>query len=154
MVCLELRLRPRGFSLLDLLAALTLTGIALAACLPALSSLLTRRPLEQECRRLRYKLDELELRSAKTGRDYRVTLSATSYAALRADNDYPLFSRQLPAPLHIDLESGQDASIMFYGGGTADPATIRLGDGRNSCAIAVSLRGRVRFSEGLTDAGL
>lgn len=149
------RARSDGFSLLELLCALGVMGLVLAAGLPRLSALLPRLAADQAVRRLAGDLELARVKAIHRNTRVRTIVDVTAGEYLVEVESEGRFAaegpaRRLPPGVAFDaaestrVSEGKISITYVPHGNTADNATIvaRAGDERRR--VIVSSAGRVR----------
>lgn len=138
----------RGFSLLDLLLALSLLGVLTAATLPSLARLGRPNLLRTEATRLRLLVERLVAEASLGEAEISLLLETDSYTASQKSAESILLveTHRLPASVSIDPAQSSAAEVVIYAGQVSAPASIALTGGGATCFLRISLRGRVTQS--------
>ena len=134
-----------GFSLIEILATLSIIGIVITLAIPQFRSHSTGLALRNEARALQTFL-ELSAAYALTARaTVAITGSDKSTSASQSDGTI-LYSHRIQHGASLDLLASSALPLYFYPTLSASPATLTLTKNSRTCAVIISLRGRVRSS--------
>jgi prepilin-type N-terminal cleavage/methylation domain-containing protein len=132
-----------GFTLLELLAATSIIAITLATATNSIATYHRGQKLFSAASSLRLLVERTYCHALATRQEMLVVIEPTMARALNnADKEKErlLFK----APLAPELRGNQPQEIRLYSSLSASPTTVTLRLGKNTCAVIVSLRGRVR----------
>lgn len=129
-----------GYSLIELWLVLGLVAILLCAGAASLQSTVESQALKSETKQIVSLLDNLSVRAMQHEKDIRLEIQSTGYAGY--SNNICFLQGTLPRPLKF--EEASTKSLLFLKNGVSSPGTLRLSDGKRTCLIILSLRGRVR----------
>ncbi len=131
----------RGFTVIELLAALTVFGILVTIALPGWNRLLPAFDLSSSARIVHSELQSIKIRSAAEAASYRLAYAAGGTAIEVQRDSKTLAVKPLPAGVSI----AQPGSITFSPRGTASGNRVRLVGRHGACQqVVVSATGRVR----------
>jgi prepilin-type N-terminal cleavage/methylation domain-containing protein len=134
-----------GFSLLESLTVLALTGIILAISAPQVSDISRRLSLKGEASAVRLFLERCLSFSLAARRTVQVAISQSDLSAATEDGTQ-LFNHKLKQGVTFSGDLTARDPLTFYQTISASPKTLTISKGSLSCSIIVSLRGRIRFS--------
>ncbi len=131
----------RGFTVIELIAALTIFGILVAIALPGWNRLLPGFELSNSARLVHSELQSIKIRSATENASYRV-----AYVAGGTDIEVQRDSKTLAIkPLPAGVSISKAGSVTFSPRGTASGNRVRLVGRHGACQqVVVSATGRVR----------
>ena len=131
----------RGFSMIEVLAAIALAGILAGLALPGWNRLLPSLHLASSVRVVQSELQAIKMRAAAENVSYRFVYQSNAAVYAIEKNGNPLVSKPLPDGVSI-TEAG---AIAFSPRGTASGNRVRLQSRDGSCQqVVVSPTGRVR----------
>jgi prepilin-type N-terminal cleavage/methylation domain-containing protein len=131
----------RGFSLIELLAALTLAGIVASLAFPGWNRLLPTHNLHSAVRVVQSDLQSIKMRAAAESVSYRFVYQTNAPEYSIEKNGSPLLTKALPQGVSIT----QAGAISFSPRGTASGNRVRLRSWDDACQqVVVSPTGRVR----------
>lgn len=131
----------RGFTMIELLAALTLSAIMAALAIPAWNRLLPAQHLSSATRVVQSELQSIKVRSIAENANYRLVYLANASEYSIERNGSPQTSKVLPDGVSIT----KAGVISFTPRGTAGANRVRLQNRDGACRqIVVSATGRVR----------
>jgi prepilin-type N-terminal cleavage/methylation domain-containing protein len=132
----------RGFSVVELITAVALMGIAAAIAVPSWMSLSPTYSLNNSIRQIQSELHSIKMRAAAEGVAFQMMYSqgASAYS-IRRDAE-TVATKPIPEGTTIT----KDGMISFSPQGTAAGNRVRLRNGAGICKqIVVSATGRVRI---------
>jgi prepilin-type N-terminal cleavage/methylation domain-containing protein len=130
-------IKPKGFTLFEVLIVLALITILFGISLPELSKYFDRINLQQSSNSIISILSNSKRQAQEKFVKQEITILTQE---LHASNR-PLFS--LPAHFHFEATFPGN-KIFFHGSGVASPGTLKIVSNQNSsCTVSMSLRGRV-----------
>ncbi|MDH3446406.1 MAG: prepilin-type N-terminal cleavage/methylation domain-containing protein [Deltaproteobacteria bacterium] len=131
----------RGFSVIELLAALSILGILTAIALPAWNKLLPAFDLSSSARLVHSELQAIRIRSAVENTSLRIAYAAGgTNIGVQRDSSTLVFK---PLPGGVSIATA--GSISFSPRGTASGNRVRLVGRHGACQqVVVSATGRVR----------
>jgi hypothetical protein len=132
----------RGASLLETMVVLVVTAVLVAGTVTGVHAMRSSLVLRLESDRLRLVLE----------RAYALALTSDCATRIAIEGNRVTISKEaqmiesyrtargvtLEPPAHLD------GFLRFYPSHAASPATITIRSGSNSCAVTISLRGRIR----------
>ena len=131
----------RGFSMIELLAALTLTAILVGLALPGWNRLLPAQHLTSAARIVQSELQSIKMRAAAENVGYRFVYQANALEYSIEKSGSILAVKTLPEGVLIT----KAGAISFSPRGTANGNRVRLQVGDGSCQqVVVSPTGKVR----------
>jgi len=131
----------RGFSIIELLAALTIAGILAGLALPGWNRLLPGQHLTSATRVVHSELQSIKMRAAAQNLSYRLVYTANSLEYSIEKNGNLVSTKPLPDGVSIT----KGGTISFSPRGTASGNRVRLQSRDGSCQqVIVSPTGRVR----------
>jgi prepilin-type N-terminal cleavage/methylation domain-containing protein len=130
-----------GFSVIELIAVLSLMAILLAIGVPASNKLLLSYQLNSSARRVQTELQNIKMRAAAENLGFQFAYSAGSGSySIRRDGSV-LVTKPLPEGIQIT----QAGTVSFSPRGTAGANRIRLRSSEGGCKqVVVSFTGRIR----------
>jgi Tfp pilus assembly protein FimT len=133
-----------GFHVTELLAGLLLCALLVSLAASSFAGLVQKKTLRFEAMRLKATLQQLMLDARQREEDMLLEVEARRYTARRKGvNGGVLFRYQFKQPVRARLAAGQMAVVACYRSGANTPATLVLEDGKSSCKVVLSLRGRI-----------
>jgi prepilin-type N-terminal cleavage/methylation domain-containing protein len=131
----------RGFSIIELLAALTLAGILAGLALPGWNRLLVSQHLASSVRVVQSDLQAIKMRAVTENAAYGFVYQANAPDYAIEKNGKPIATKPLPETVSIT----KAGAISFSPRGTASGNRVRLQSRDGSCEqVVVSPTGRVR----------
>ncbi|NMC63700.1 MAG: hypothetical protein GYA55_11110 [SAR324 cluster bacterium] len=130
----------RAYTLLEMCIVLCLVAIFLGAGTLSLKANIQSQRLKAEAKHMVVILDSLSLEARQKEKDIHLDINETGYAGYR--DKICFLQGSLPKPLKFS--EGSSKALIFLRNGVSSPGTLRLSDGKKTCLIVVSLRGRVR----------
>jgi type IV fimbrial biogenesis protein FimT len=131
----------RGFSVIELLAALTIVGILAGIALPAWNRFLSFFALSNSARLVHSELQGIRIRSAAENASFRLAYAAGA-TKIEIQRDSKTF---VVKPLPDGVSIAKAGSITFSPRGTASGNRVRLMNREGFCQqVVVSPTGRVR----------
>ena len=143
-------LSDRGFTLVEIVVALSLISILLAIAIPEWGTLLPTFRLNSSARQVQSELNRVKARAVSENTNFRLVFSAASYSIERDNGTgYETTGEGKPLPEGIDIRSTTTSTLGFTARGTATPGTggtVKLCNikeaGKN---VVVSSTGRIRI---------
>jgi len=135
-----------GFTLVELLIALMITGIIAAIAVPRFSGLIKNYKLANAARVVWLDLHRAKMMAIKQGRSMRVDFAATSYNIVRVDTATVVLSRNLSVdyPSITFNTTETTPSVSFGSTGTANGGTVVIQQGPTSSKhFTIALTGRI-----------
>ena len=132
-----------GYTLLEVLVALSIISIGLTTAASSLATYQRDQKLSRTASSLRYLIERTYSQALATRQEMLVVIEPSMARALAAsgkEEEHLVFK----APLAPELRNNQPHEIRLYPSISASPATVMLRLGKSRCAVIVSLRGRVR----------
>lgn len=131
----------RGFSVIELLAALTIVGILAAIAIPAWNRFLSFFALSNSARLVHSELQSIRIRAAAENASFRLAYAAGA-TNIEVQRDSKTFAIK---PLSDGVSIAKAGSITFSPRGTASGNRVRLASQEGLCQqVVVSPTGRVR----------
>jgi prepilin-type N-terminal cleavage/methylation domain-containing protein len=130
-----------GFSLIELVTALSLMGILLAIGIPAWNKLFSSYQLDNSARLVQTELQNIKMRAAAENLGFQFAYGSGSaiYTIRREGTDL------VTKPLPDGVEISQAGTVSFSPRGTAGGNRIRLQNREGICKqVVVSATGRIR----------
>jgi prepilin-type N-terminal cleavage/methylation domain-containing protein len=130
-----------GFSLIELVAALTVMAIVAAIALPGWNRILPGFHLESSARQIQSELHSIRMRAAAENLNFQFvyTEGASDYTIQREGKNW------VTKPLSDGISISKGGTISFSPRGTARANRVRLQSRDGSCEqVVVSATGRVR----------
>ena len=135
--------KSSGFSLIELLIVVLISGIALLATVLSIKNLAGSIRLKTTSAHVTAILERVSLEAVEARRDYSIAFS-NGKVVVTSDN---ALKETLSLQKGISLASIKPKStLQFYKSSVATPSVLTLTDGRKICAIVISLRGRIKNS--------
>ena len=135
----------RGFSLPELIICMAITSISVGIAVPRTLSFLNQVYLKGEATSVRLFIESAYAHALSS--QQRITVSLTPYMLEGRRESGELLGRYSTRHrVLIDPDSVNGRTLAFYPTIAASPATIQLSRSGRSCAVIISLRGRVRVS--------
>lgn len=133
-----------GFSLIDLVVTLAITGTVLGTAAISLQRIGERHTLMQATHRLRLTLEDAYVQALKTR--IPTTLTVAPHQILVATPN-SLYKRVVPFPVSVLLtpHTPGQSTITMYPSLAVSPRQIDVTHGRVGSSVIISLRGRVRI---------
>ena len=131
----------RGFSVIELIAALAIVGLLSAIALPGWNRFITSFHLSSSARLVHSELQSLRIRSATENASFRLAYAAgaTNVELQRDGQTWAV------KPLPTGVSITKAGSIAFSPRGTASANRVRLSSREGACQqVVVSATGRVR----------
>lgn len=143
-------LSDRGFTLVEIVVALSLFSILLAIAIPQWGTLLPAFRLNSAARQIQSELNRVKARAVSENTNFRLVFLAASYSIERDNGTgYEPTGESKPLPEGIDVRSTTTSTLGFTARGTATPGTggtVKLCNikeaGKN---VVVSSTGRIRI---------
>ena len=135
----------QAFSLIDLMVALAIATVLMAASWPSLIGLTSNKDLRIEANKLETTIEDLILKSSQAESDLSLILYSQRYQIVKSSSGETVESTSLKPSVSIALED-ENKEISFYSSGVNSPASIILKSKGRECRVILSLRGRVRTS--------
>jgi len=130
----------KAHTLLELCLVLGMAAILIGAGTLSLQSSIKSKKIKAEAKHLVVLLDSLSVQARQHEKDIRLQINETGYAGYK--DKICFLQGSLPKPLKfID---GTSQALLFLRNGVSSPGTLRLSDGKETCFVIISLRGRVR----------
>lgn len=139
-----------GFTLVEIVVALSLFSILLAIAIPQWGTLLPTFRLNSAARQIQSELNRVKARAVSENTNFRLVFLAASYSIERDNGTgYETTGEGKPLPEGIDVRSTTTSTLGFTARGTATPGTggtVKLCNikeaGKN---VVVSSTGRIRI---------
>lgn len=139
-----------GFSVIELIAVLSLMAILLAIGVPASNKLLLSYQLNSSVRRVQTELQNIKMRAAAENLGFQFAYSAGSGSYSIRRDGIVFVTKPLPEGIQI-VQAG---SVSFSPRGTAGANRIRLRSSEGGCKqVVVSPTGRIRVCSPNTCTG-
>ena len=132
-----------AFTLLEALVVISIISITLATATNSLATYQRAQKLSGAASSLRLLIERSYSHALATRQEMRVVIEPTMARALTSA-DIERERLVFKAPLAPELRNNQTQEIHLYPSLSASPATATLRLGKSTCAVIVSLRGRVR----------
>lgn len=143
----------RGFSLVEMMVALAILGLLTAAVLMTLPPQGPR--VSDEAERLAGRLEHAREAALTANRSVEVTLEPQGLAFREQRRgewtpltDGPFQPRPWPEGLSVSVEADGRRAVRFDSTGAAEPATVRLSNGRHVARLVVDAQGEVQVHDG------
>ena len=133
-----------GFSLIDLVVTLAITGTVLGTAAISVRRIGERHTLMQVSQRVRLTLEEAFVNSVKTQTTTLLTIEPHHITEAPANGEPPRIVR-FPASVRLTPHTPSDRTITIYPSLVASPRQIDITHGGLTSAVIISLRGRVRI---------
>lgn len=130
-----------GFSVIELIAVLSVMAIVLVIAVPASNKLLVAYRLNSSARRVQTELQNIKMRAAAENLGFQFAYSAGSgsYSIRRDGNVF------VNRPLSDGVQITQSGTVSFSPRGTAGANRVRLRNSEGACKqVVVSSTGRIR----------
>lgn len=131
-----------GLQLFELLLVLLLSAVCLAFPLLSVSEIRSRQQVNFEALKLRLAIEGVSLHCLQTKTKGKIVLRQNSYTLF--STKHPARTFNLKPPVKIETNPKDDRRIIFYSDAVHSPTRIRISDGKRTCDLFLSLRGRVR----------
>lgn len=136
--------RIAGFTLLEMLTALSIISIGLATAAISLATYQRKTKLSRAASSLRLLVDRTYSRALAAHEEITLLVKPTEAVSLTRAGD-ALERLPIRAPIEPLLKDTTAQELQFYPSISASPATITLRSGAHVCQVVVSLRGRTRI---------
>lgn len=143
-----------GFTLVEILVALTIIGILSAIAIPNWSTLLPTHALNGASRQVQSELHKTKSRAVAENTKFRLVFSTTSYSysiERYSGTSYQATGENKPLPTGITLASTSDTTLGFTSRGTSiDSAdkTVKLCNNKSAGKnVVLSDLGRIRIDD-------
>lgn len=131
----------RGYTMIELLAALALAAILAALAIPGWNQLLPAQHLSSAARVVQSELQSIKVRAVAESASYRLVYLANSANYSIEKNGNPQATKPLPDGISIT----KAGAVSFSPRGTANANRVRLQNRDGACRqVVVSATGRVR----------
>ena len=152
MLRLILLRRRDGFTLAEILVAMTIMSILAAIAIPNWSTLLPTYALNSAARQVQSELHKSKSRAVAENTNFRLVFSTTSYSIQRfSGGSYQSTGESKPLPVGITLAGTSDTTLGFTSRGTSidtSDKTVKLcnikSTGKN---VVLSDTGRIRIDD-------
>jgi type II secretory pathway pseudopilin PulG len=131
--------KTAGFSILEVLILLFLTGIIFSVSFPALGAAVRKTEAQKQADAISAWLSTLHMKSLNMQKDLSVRLNNNELIA-KDKNDKTIARKKISEKTTVRLSSSQ---IKFFASGVQSPTTIYLSHLTISCRIVLALRGRI-----------
>jgi len=132
-----------GFTLLEVLAALSIVSISLVTAASSLATYQRKSKLSRTASSLRLLVERTYSHALATRQEITLVVKPTAAVSLTRAGD-TLERLPIRAPIEPLLKDTAAQELNFYPSISASPATITLRSGAHVCQVVVSLRGRTR----------
>ena len=129
-----------GYTLFELAVSLAIAAVLACAAAASVRSTVETKKLKSQARETVSELESLHLSAMQHGRNIKLTIHPSGYNGYR--DGLCFLQKTLPQPLRF--AEGSAEHVLFHARGVSSPATLMLNNGRKTCLIIISLRGRVR----------
>ncbi|MFN4896360.1 MAG: Tfp pilus assembly protein FimT/FimU [Pseudomonadota bacterium] len=132
-----------GFSLLETLIALSIVAVLTAVAAPHFANRTSALALQSESHRLLLFLERCSSYALTSRSTVEVAISSSTLSALQ-ESKTVIAQHTIRHAAHLEPLPGGASSLFFYPSISASPATLNIIKGKLSCAVVISLRGRIR----------
>ena len=133
----------RGFTLVESLVVMTITGIVIGGAVMSLASYRRGSDASHAASSLMLFVERAYARALSTQRELTVVIEPT-VATILDEFGAPKERLGFKAPVAPVLKDKTSQEVHLYPSISASPATITLHAGGHACDVIISLRGRVR----------
>jgi prepilin-type N-terminal cleavage/methylation domain-containing protein len=138
----------RGFTLIELMAAVGIASILMAIAVPNFLSTLPRLRLADAARQVATDLQQVRMKAIAQNIPYQISFSTTTYVLQKCNGSCANEGGTIPLPEGITLTSS--TAPQFQPRGTAAAATtITLSNGTSSKWVCVKTVGRVNIQDAI-----
>ena len=132
-----------GFSLVELLIVLTITGLLCSASI-ALAERFNRLSLLHITEKLTTKFINYHLLASQREDDLKTVFNEEGYKVYHKGTNDVLDEFKYPKYVSITFNSTEEDIIYFYASGVVSPTTFYVSRKGDVCKIVMSMRGRIR----------
>ena len=133
----------RGFSLIEILLALSIFGSLAAIAVPSLADWIPQHAVRREARGVQLLLERAYALALTRSIPVSVAITPRRISATVGEST-DAFIHNLSAPITARFKGNEKGPLTFYPSHTASPATIVIESPAHLCSIVLSLRGRTR----------
>jgi prepilin-type N-terminal cleavage/methylation domain-containing protein len=128
-----------GFSLLELMVVLTLTGLLIAIAIPTITTYMRTARLSGASNTLEADLHFAHAHANAERKTFQILFSAGSYVVKRVSPAATILTREMPK----GVACAASDTATFYAWGLSDPVMIRMADASHADTLRVAANGSI-----------